>query len=412
MSESKLVFYGDSDQIQQNMLYLMEFVEIRVVNDEKAGFYLNENKYGTVSEVKLSLDLENLSADAVLLYRYLSDTELDIIKNADRPLKYFILAHKNLDLSYIKKIGLSPTQIVVLCGQINSPSLKNKSSVSKVIDTKNFSSLRSVVAQSKTGRKESDLPLIFLLLIKFFVSPINSVKGFVSRLKHSNIRVLDRFVELVYFAIFILNAILWKYARILGGGAWYSFDKCIVLLRVCAIKIGFGIRHVLLMTGFKSFGVFIDTSHAFIRMWDKFMDFVVYKFLYRIYYRGIFAFGVFCFYRVLVPMWQFISYKILIKSWNFFWYKCVFFLYYRVGYFLYYNVWFYLYYVILTNIGHFFKYQVRHFILMSLYKIYGLLYDMWTLFYRIFKLYLLYPVRKTYWFCSYQYKKRIMGFLK
>lgn len=58
-------------------------------------------------------------------------------------------------------------------------------------------------------------------------------------------------------------------------------------------------------------------------------------------------------------------------------------------------------------VQNFMKFTVRHFCLMAAYKTYGLVVDAVLFFHRIIKLHLMYPFFKTYWFLSFQYKKRI-----
>jgi hypothetical protein len=49
---------------------------------------------------------------------------------------------------------------------------------------------------------------------------------------------------------------------------------------------------------------------------------------------------------------------------------------------------------------------------MAAFKVYGLAYDTAMLSYRFVKLVLLYPLRKVYWFTSFQYDKRIKKYFK
>lgn len=151
------------------------------------------------------------------------------------------------------------------------------------------------------------------------------------------------------------------------------------VFKIILIKLGFLIRHILLMCGFKSFGFFVDTFNLLVRIKDFLINLIVYQ------------------------LWHFIFYKVG----HFLYYKLFYFLYYKIGYFIYYRVIYYiavdLIYLHSINL----YYVTRHALLMTLFKSYGFLYDTAMFIYRVTKLYILYPLRKSYWFCSFQYNKRI-----
>ncbi|WP_041575142.1 hypothetical protein [Pseudobdellovibrio exovorus] len=454
MNESKLIFYGQEQDIRQHMLYVMNFVEVRPVEDNKSGFFIQENRYGQLDLKKIDVDYNfEQEVGAVLLYRYLSEAEKEKISSQDSLKRYYVLSHKHFDLSYLEELGIAATQTIILCGHLNSTALKDRQYISRQFKTKNISILKMpAIKTQKVKTKTVGLPLIFLLFLKFFVNPINEAKGFFERVKHSNVRLVYRFFELLSFLGFVCKAIIWKYILIFLGGLWKTLNYGFVLVKIVAIKIAYGVRHLLLMMGFKSFGIFIDSYHAFVRVWDRFMDVFVYKFLYRIYFNYIFKGTLFLYHQVLVKsinfifykiilgtwaffkiyIWNFIFYKVFMNIWaflkvyiwNFIFYKIIMntwsylklhvwnFLYYKVGYFLYYRVFYYLYFVLITGAINFIKYDIRHFFLMCLYKGYGLIYDLSTFLYRITKLYLLYPIRKVYWFCNYQYNTRVKRLMK
>lgn len=442
MNESKLIFYGLEQDIRQHMLYIMNFVEVRPAEDGKSGFFIQENRYGQLDIKRIDVDSHtSQETDAILLYRYLSEAEKKKISSQNALKKYYILSHKHFDLSYLESLGIAATQTVVLCGHLNSTALKDRQYIRRQFKTNNISILKMpVIKAPKVKTNAIELPLIFLLFLKFFVNPINEAKGFFERVKHSNIRVVYHFFELLSFLGFVCKAIVWKYLLILLGSLWRILNSIFVLLKILAIKIAYGIRHLLLMMGFKSFGIFIDSYHAFIRMWDRFMDVFVYKFLYQIYFNYIFKGALFIYHQVIMKSINFIFYKIILSIWaffrgyvwvffkvyiwNFIFYKIIMnifvflklhvwdFLYYKLGYFLYYRVFYYFYFVLVKGVINFVKYDVRHFFLMCLYKGYGVLYDLSTFLYRITKLYLLYPLRKLYWFCNYQYNTRVKRLIK
>jgi hypothetical protein len=79
------------------------------------------------------------------------------------------------------------------------------------------------------------------------------------------------------------------------------------------------------------------------------------------------------------------------------------FLYYKVGYFLVNNL-----YLGLINAFYF----IRHRFYMTVFKVYGLFYDLAMMSHRFVKLVILYPFRKAYWFTSFQYDKRLKKYFK
>ncbi|MEQ1723914.1 MAG: hypothetical protein ABL930_12120, partial [Pseudobdellovibrio sp.] len=163
---------------------------------------------------------------------------------------------------------------------------------------------------------------------------------------------------------FIFKAVVVKFAKIAVQQAYYKFHFILGLLRVLIIKCGFGIRHILLMCGFKSFGFFVDSFNFFVRLKNA----VVNLFIYTL--------------------------------WHFIFYQVGHYIFYRVGYFIFYRV------------GYYIFYNVRHAVYMTAFKTYGLVVDVSLASYKFFKLVLLYPLRKAYWFTSFQYNKRIKKYFK
>jgi hypothetical protein len=115
---------------------------------------------------------------------------------------------------------------------------------------------------------------------------------------------------------------------------------------------------------------------------------VVYNFIQPLYYK---VFVNFIFYGVLHSFYH----NVLVKIFTFLKYKLVFKIFY--GFFV--PIYSYLLNVL--------RYKIRHWTLFSFYNFYGLLFNFCTFSYRIFKLYLMYPFFKLYWFTKFQFNKRI-----
>lgn len=114
-------------------------------------------------------------------------------------------------------------------------------------------------------------------------------------------------------------------------------------------------RHLLLMTIYKSYGVIYD--------------------LYRLAERGVLL--------VISQVHQGRDF-IKLQIWNTLWYRICCPLYYRG----------------------------RHLLLMTVYKIYGFFFDLGMMGFHIGKIYILFPIRKLYWFTKFQYEKRIRKIIR
>ncbi len=143
--------------------------------------------------------------------------------------------------------------------------------------------------------------------------------------------------------------------------------------------------------------VYFNTIHKFyyhvlVRFWYEVVrEVIYYKILHRFYY------------QVLVKFWYEVVREII-------YYKFLLRIYHIIMVWVFHRIWPWIKFNIFIRINHFFIYTVRHFILMAMFKSYGLIYDLWMLMFRITKLYLLYPFFKIYWFTSFQYTKRVKKF--
>lgn len=170
-------------------------------------------------------------------------------------------------------------------------------------------------------------------------------------------------------------------------------------------------------------------------IYDSFVPWLYYKVIHRAFHRvvkplvsAIFyhSFHI-LFHRVLKPFYTFVWYKmivsvgyykivhrfyhrVLLRLFNFLYYNFFQKAYYRVMVLLVYRIWPWVKFNVFIRLHHLLIFKVRHYFLMSLYKTYGLSYDLVMLIARVTKLYLLYPFFKIYWFTSFQYNKRIKKF--
>lgn len=405
------MYYGQLQDMGQSLLLLLNVIEERPAMPGRSGLYCVEKKFGKEEFRPLSLDATDPQADNVLLYRFLSAEEIQCVRTHTSERKYYVLAHRFLDLGHIQDVGIRYTQLWAICDYLNSPLLKSSEFVKESLKTKNLLRLhveKSKEKNEKTAQPSSSVPVLFLYLLKALLSPAQEAKRFFEFLKHSNIRVLNHFAELADFLHFLLRTLLVQilFTKILIP-LYYGSRWSVGVARVIAIKIGYGIRHVLLMCGFKSFGFFIDTFERSVRFKNVLMQYLWYRGISRVYF------------DVLLPLYNWmrlrIGHYLYYRVGHWLYYKAFVgirdFLYYRVGHYLYYRVGYYIYYVVVRGLLDFFKYRIRHMVLMFAYKSYGVAYDIWMWTLRFTKLILLYPFFKIYWFCSFQYEKRIKRYL-
>ncbi len=425
MNEISLIFYGDRREVEHHLLVQLNLLKVLPSIENRSGFYINESRFGRDSLKKISLDIESGDAETILIYRYLSEKELSTLKNAVSGKKYYILPHKMFDLIYIKSkiMNLLP-QAYVVTDLSEGSSLRSGRLVKSRLAPKNIVNMKSVGANHKSGdgqKSGARLPVLLLFLFKIFINPISELRRLSILIKYSNLRWISRILELVFAIEFVVNAVVIKHAKLLLIHTYYKSNYLRGVLKVVVIRAGFAFRHLILMSGFKSYGFFVDKYYQVIKPTQKF---VIYRVAYFLYYRVLY----FLFFNVFYFLYSQIRLALIL-----FYYRVLYFLFFNVFYFLYsqirlalilfyYRVLYFLYnrirmglilfyyrvlYFLFYTIFNFFRFQVRHFILISAFKIYGWMYDSALFLYRVTKLWLLYPVFKIYWFLAFQYKKRI-----
>jgi hypothetical protein len=168
--------------------------------------------------------------------------------------------------------------------------------------------------------------------------------------------------------------------------------------------------HVFYHNFIKKIAVYIWVNLLSKLIFDFFVAFVFHKLIMSIY-NTILAAVRFAYYKLILQVYYFLKqqiyYQLVLKVYH----KIIKPLYTTIKYDvilkLYYSVLYPGYHRLASATKNFLRYSLRHGILMTYFKIYGFLYDCATFTYRIFKLYLLYPVFKIYWFTKFQYNKRI-----
>lgn len=382
MNEVSLVYYGDIKDVGSHLLSIIKVLKVYPATPECSGFFIKEKKFGFESQRKIALDFNDSEAQDFLIYRYLSDEELQQLKFGQNKNKYYIMFHKYLDAEYLKDILTEFDDLHFLIEYSNSQHIQSYHFVRKQWPNHNYIKINTQLDQKEKENRSGQsiqLPVILLFLAKILVNPLNELKRYSILLKYSNLRVLSRALELFIFIDFVIRAVILKTLKISVQQVYYKTVFIMGIFKIVLIKLGYLVRHILLMCGFKSFGIFVDSFNFLVRLKNTLVDFFVYK------------------------LWHFIFYKLI----HFMYYKIIHFMYYKVFYFIYYRI---IYYIVVDLIYlksiHLY-YIIRHIVLMSVYKTYGFCYDMVLLCYRITKLYLLFPLRKSYWFVTYQYNTRI-----
>jgi hypothetical protein len=398
VNEIRILFFGSVTEISSTLLYLLGVVEVRAESSSRKGFYLIETRFGQESIRPLSLDLTDFSAKDVLIYRYLSDDERTALQDDRHPRRFFVLLHNLFSLEYISGEIKSQdhSRFNFLVDMSNNDLFKPFPYASRQLPSKNFYRIAKVKTTDKSEVKSGaglHLPLFFLIILKFLINPINEIKRLAIITKHSNMRVLSRGLELVLFIDFVLRAIVFHTFRMLGLRLFYRSAFFAGIVKVVSIKGAYFFRHVVLMSGYKVFGVAVDGFNFLIRLKDAFVTTVYYRFLHRLYFKmhALYFKTVHAFYhRYVKKVLSFLFYKGLLAA----------------------------YYWTLPRLNSVFlklqitlRYKIPHYLTMGYYRTYGVVYDFAMFAYRFTKLILLYPVRKIYWFGRFQYEKRLKKFL-
>lgn len=527
MNLVSFIFFGKETELDSIILKKLKVLEFRPAENEYSGLYVVEKKYGQQDIRKIDLSYKAESEGDWLIYRYLSDDELLAIKTNSINKRLYILMHNYYSYDFLMSdpiIKNKENQLLYIVDAANDE-FKTSDYVNKRLKTKNIYQLQRIANKKKDEATHSNLKNNFLLywvgfLVKALLNPAQELSRFVAILRYSKLRIFGRSLELVLFAHFILKKIIFTPLQISIIKIYHFIIWLGGCFKIVLIKLGFLIRHILLMMGFKSFGALIDSTHFAIRLKDFIVKWSYYNFLHRMYYDYVRAFFIKIFelltkfyfkylhsayFKTIHTFYYKVLHKTYFKTIHAFYYKVIHKLYFQIVHRFYHNVvkkildyiWvnflsilifdfivkrvyygfifkiyysvvftFYhkvlkktftsvffgfiqpLYYAVIVNflyygILHAFyhkvvvkafvflkyklvfsvyygffvpsyhsllnilRYKIRHWILLLYYKTYGFLFDCCTFGYRVFKLYLMYPFFKVYWFTKFQFNKRI-----
>lgn len=534
MNQISFIFFGNEAELDSTILKKLKIVEFRPVTESYVGLYVIEKKYGQQDIRKIDLSFQKESEGDWLIYKYLSDDELLAIETQSINKRLYVLMHNYYSYDFLISELIFKNKEEQLLYVVDSANDEFKTSdyVSKRHKTKNIYQLQKTALKKNNEKTQVNLKNNFLVywvgfLVKALLNPTQELSRFVAALTYSKLRFVSRSLELLLFLHFILKKVFFTPLQISAIKVYHFIIWLGGCFKVVLIKLGFLIRHILLMMGFKSFGALIDSTHFAIRLKDFVIKWSYYNFLHRVYYdyiralfikvfesvtkfyfrylhrayfiiinvllkaylKTIHAFyykvihklyfqTVHRFYhsvmkRIFVHVWvNYISifiydfiinrvyfgvilkiyysvifafyHKVIKKIFtvvffefiqpvyysvfvNFFYYRILHALYHKIVVdafvFLKYKLAFTIYYGFLVPIFHniyygflvpayhsmlnILRYRIRHWILLAYYKTYGFLFDCCTFGYRIFKLYLMYPFFKIYWFTKFQFNKRI-----
>jgi hypothetical protein len=454
VNEVTLLYYGQAESLGYPLLSELNILEVRPANDDNQGFYILENKFGKEVLRKVSIGCSEEKCDW-LLYRYLSDEETEKLKNDQQGRRIYFLVQNFIPLEYFSGLTLSAASTGYFLAGGAQSMLKSYSYVSPRVKTKNVLLVKSQKQKKKEAVEKSSgifLPHFLVLFLKLLLNPIDELGRQSNLLMHSNRRILSRSLELVQFLHFAVKMTAVILYNVLGIKLFWR-----------AMKIKWLLRHLFLMTFYRLWGVAVDLWNLLIRLKDKVVGTVYYKFVHQIlHYLWLKVFSPLVFgalsvlgvvwAKILSPLyystihralhfswvilaavtgklWQYVLSPLYFntfhrlyhagafvagKIWQYvlspLYYGTVHKLYHHSLVIILYRVWPWIKYHIFIKLHHLLVYKIKHFFLMALYKFYGLLFDAGTFSYRVTKLYLMYPVFKIFWFTRFQYNKRIKKF--
>ena len=570
MKLASLIFFGEEHELSSIILKKLNIIEFRPSNPEFKGLYLVENKFGLQDLRKIDMDYSSAALGDWLVYKYLTPSEAAELElnSANKRIYvllhgYYSVDHLMLDQAILNKLD----QLNYIVDSANDE-FKTAEYAEKKFKTKNIFQLqknKKKKGNQSSHQKNNVFVSALAPFLKLLLNPSQELAQLVTLFRYSKQRYFSRVLELALFVHFFIVVILVVPFWNMITGQYYFFNRMLGVFKVVSIKLGYAIRHMALMAGFKSFGVVVDSANSAERMKDRFLKLVYYDYLLRIYYdkirntfvkiwffvthvyfkylhafyhQFIWKYLSLIYYKFFRAIWTFIAYKIVQALYykvvvNFFYYRILHsfyhnvylkvivggvvykviqpfyykvivqfiyykiindiiiykviqplyynviqqlyykvviqFLYYQVLHSLYHKIilkifgflfykivqpFYYkvildfLYYKIIHNFYHnlilklinlliyrFFlklyykigygyllpayygflniiRYKLRHWFLMFYYKSYGFLYDLCTFTYRFFKLYLMYPFFKIYWFFNFQFNKRIRKTIK
>jgi len=310
------------------------------------------NHFGRIQEIQVENSLERISQNHQVrgfLYfiKASSQNLFELKQKMDQDLQFriYLICHYFFNVfDEFKKLrdhDMDLSRVTFIVGaDFDRSALHSKeylkAKISEIKYNEVFYSKSEFKIKKQSSRQRTWFQAYFLIqVLKIILSPLSYVKHIYQKAKISNFVWFLRFKELISVVLYFLNELF---------------------------QVRFFIRHIVLMSGFKSFGLIVD-SYQFLK-------------------RNAMRLGYFI--RHIVLMSGFKSFGLIVDSYQFLKRNAIQAL--VAGYF------------------------IRHIVLMSLYKSHG-----WSI--RIFYFschlmwnYLAYPLRKVFWFLQFQYNKRIKKF--
>lgn len=351
MTELCFYYYGAADDVARHFLYALGLLVLREPTEQFKGFYVSEKRYGQESFRRLIFNYQEFKKDeALLVFRYLSANEKEWIEQNPQ-VRLYVLLHKLIDLSYLHEIFKDKAQSYFVAEMSsNEKKIRPFHEVRRHFDSSRLLrlSVRKDEDSSQQKKEKFQWPVFFLLIVNALVNPIGELKRYSVHLKYSNLRVVHRSLELIIFFHYLLVEFL---------------SKPIGTMRVFLIKLGFIFRHILLMSGFKSFGIFVDVKNLIIRL-KKPIQISAFKLyglgvdtLNFVLRSKIIFIKIGFLIRHLLLMMGFKSFGVFVDSWNFVARSRIIFI--KIAYFF------------------------RHIFLMTVYRLFGLLVDLWNFVMRL-----------------------------
>ncbi|MBC7465878.1 MAG: hypothetical protein H7256_07785 [Bdellovibrio sp.] len=356
-------------------------------------FSLRLNTISGLKNVPIVLDIEQIeTVSEGFLYFKSHDAEqiLKLKKVMDSVLTYrvYYLCHNFLDIrsefEKLQNADIDLTRITFLVtryGQVQS--LHSNKTVQDLIKGAIYNEIIFVnpylkpkttsLVESKSGMA---INIFFIMrLFKIVLAPGYFFKRQIEILQVSNFVWFLRFHELFQFIYFIAAVSVFK---------MYGFGVDIFyLVRVGFIRALFGIRHLILMTGFKSFGIFVDGYQIARSAFNLGID--AYNFTSS--HIKIFFIRSLFFIRHLLLMTMYKTYGFCVDIFYFA----------KASGIQLFNLFRHLIYHTSTFI--------RHCLIMAAIRTFYFVKD--TVILLWIHRYLMYPFYKSYWFTSFQYRKRI-----
>ncbi len=305
MNEISLLFYGWSSEVASPLLQKLNVLEVRAPTDDLNGYYVLENRFGKELLRKVNLDLDESSSDDWLIYKYLTEQDIESLKSVKGQRRIFVLLQNFINLDDIINLKLGEHSFVHFIVGRAEDHFRTPHFVTTELKTKNIFHIKKIKRNEAQKTKEanfSQVPWILLFFLKLLLNPVDEL-GRVSRaLKYSNLRILSRFVEFLQFVHFVIKMFVVHVLKYSGIKLFWGFIHLGGVSRVSSIKLKYFIKHVFLMTIYKAWGLLVDTGQFLVRFKDWVVMTTYYKSLHFIYHKKLKPALTWLWTKVLVPV--------------------------------------------------------------------------------------------------------------